>query len=45
MYDQASRGHVLVLTEAEAKKKFPDLVIASLGAQEARWCCDCSRAL
>ena len=33
MHDQASRGQVLVLSESEAKSKFPDLVIASLGAQ------------
>ena len=32
MHDQASRGQVLVLTEVEARKRFPDLVIASSGA-------------
>ena len=33
MRDQASRGQPLVLTESEARKEYPDLVIASLGAQ------------
>ena len=32
--DQASRGQVLILPEAEAKEKFPNLVVASLGAQK-----------
>ena len=31
--DQASSDLLLVLTESEARKKFPDLVVASLGAQ------------
>ena len=29
--DQASRGHVLVLTEEEAERRYPDLVVVSLG--------------
>ena len=33
MEDQASRGQLLKYTEAEAKQQFPDLVVASLGAQ------------
>ena len=33
MRDQASRGQLLVLTEPEARRQFPDLVVASLGAQ------------
>ena len=33
MHDQATRGQVLVLSESEAKLRYPDLVIASLGAQ------------
>ena len=33
MEDQASRGQVLKLTEAEARSRFPNLVVASLGAQ------------
>ena len=32
--DQAARGQVLILPEAEAKEKFPNLVVASLGAQK-----------
>ena len=31
--DQAARGQVLILSEQEAKEKYPGLVIASLGAQ------------
>ena len=30
--DQSSRGHVLKLAETEARGRFPDLVVASLGA-------------
>ena len=33
MHDQAARGQVLVLSETKAKERFPDLVVASLGAQ------------
>ena len=33
MHDQATRGQVLVLSETEARLRYPDLVIASLGAQ------------
>ena len=33
MHDQASRGQLLVLSETEAKKLFPGLVIAFLGAK------------
>ena len=33
MFDQASRGQIIVLKEKEAKDRYPDLVIASLGAQ------------
>ena len=33
MHDQATRGQVLVLSELEAKKRLPDLEIASIGAQ------------
>ena len=32
MEDQTSRGQVLKLTETEARLRFPDLVVASLGA-------------
>ena len=32
-HDQASRGQIITVTEAEAKNRFPNLVIASLGAQ------------
>ena len=31
--DQASRGQLLKFTEAEARARFPNLVVASLGAQ------------
>ena len=33
MYDQASRGQIIVLNEKEAKYRYPNVVIASLGAQ------------
>ena len=33
MYDQASRRQIIVLSEEDAKVRYPDLVIASLGAQ------------
>ena len=33
MHDQASRGQVIIMTEPEAKTKYPNLVVASLGAQ------------
>ena len=33
MYDQASRGQIIVLTEKDARDRCPHLVIASLGAQ------------
>ena len=33
MHDQASRGQIIVMTESEARSKYPDLVVASLGAQ------------
>ena len=33
MYDQALRGQIIVLNEKEAKDRYPNLVIASLGAQ------------
>ena len=33
MHDQASRGQIIVMTESEAKSRYPDLVVASLGAQ------------
>ena len=33
MRDQATRGQLLVLTESEARRQYPDLVIASFGAQ------------
>ena len=33
MHDQASRGQLLVFSEAEARRTYPNLVIASLGAQ------------
>ena len=32
LHDQALRGQIIVLTELEAKKQYPSLVIASLGA-------------
>ena len=32
LHDQASRGQVLIMSESEAQKKFPNLVVASLGA-------------
>ena len=32
MHDQASRGMILVLAEAEARRKYLDLIVASLGA-------------
>ena len=32
MHDQASRRQMLVLPEAEARRRYPDLVVASLGA-------------
>ena len=31
--DQAGRGQVLILPEVEARNRFPNLVVASLGAQ------------
>ena len=31
--DQAGRGQVLIMPEAEARNRFPNLVVASLGAQ------------
>ena len=31
--DQAGRGQVLIMPEAEARDRFPNLVVASLGAQ------------
>ena len=34
MEDQAKRRQVLKLSETEAKKRFPNLVVASLGAQK-----------
>ena len=33
VHDQASRGQLLVFTESEARKRYPDLLIASSGAQ------------
>ena len=33
MHDQASRGQIIVMTESEARTKYPNLVVASLGAQ------------
>ena len=33
MHDQANRGQIITMPEAEAKDRFPNLVIASLGAQ------------
>ena len=33
MHDQASRGQIIVMTESEARMKYPNLVVASLGAQ------------
>ena len=33
MHDQASRGQIIVMTESEARSRYPDLVVASLGAQ------------
>ena len=36
MEDQAATGQHLNLTESEAKKRFPRLVVASLGAQEEK---------
>ena len=33
MHDQATRGQIIVLTETEAKNRFPNLVIASPGEQ------------
>ena len=33
MHDQANRGQVLRLSEDEAKRMFPNLTVASLGAQ------------
>ena len=33
MRDQANRGQMIVMTEPEAKERFPNLAIASLGAQ------------
>ena len=32
--DQAKRGQVLILPESEAKNRFPNLVVASFGAQK-----------
>ena len=32
--DQANRGQVLIFPEAEARSRFPNLVVASLGAQK-----------
>ena len=32
--DQAGRGQVQIMPEAEARKRFPNLVVASLGAQK-----------
>ena len=32
LHDQAKRGQVLVLSEGEARRRFPTLVVASLGA-------------
>ena len=33
MHDQASGGQIIVMTESEARSRYPDLVVASLGAQ------------
>ena len=33
MHDQASRSQIIVMTESEARSRYPDLVVASLGAQ------------
>ena len=33
VHDQAARGQIIVLSEKEAKRTYPNLVIASLGAQ------------
>ena len=33
LHDQAARGQIIILSELEAKKRYPHLVIASLGAQ------------
>ena len=33
MHDQASRGQIIVMTESEARSRYPGLVVASLGAQ------------
>ena len=32
--DQAGRGQVLIMPEVEARNRFPNLVVASLGAQK-----------
>ena len=32
LHDQAARGQVLILPEHEARRRYPDLVVASLGA-------------
>ena len=34
--DQAGRGQVLIMPEAEARDRFPNLVVASLGAQKEK---------
>ena len=36
MHDQASRGQIIVMTESEARTRYPNLVVASLGAQRKR---------
>ena len=33
LHDQASRGQIIVMSEPEARTKYPNLVVASLGAQ------------
>ena len=33
MHDQASRGQIIVMSESEARTRYPNLVVASLGAQ------------
>ena len=33
MHDQAARGQIIVMTESEARSRYPDLVIGSLGTQ------------
>ena len=33
MHDQASRGQIIVMTESEARSRYPGLVVASLGGQ------------